>query len=174
MGLDPSSIQNPKFLAALKEAQKTGAKAPDAKVYTVSAGLFNASILKQVSVRGTPLGKPRMTRRDQWQKRDCVVRYRDYCDRIRRDWIERHGGLPGEPDAIMVVAFMPVTPSWSKKQQEAHLECGHRLRPDGDNILKSVCDALFPEDSCLWLKVVAKFWCAIGSERTDISVLWYT
>jgi len=32
----------------------------------------------------TPIGKPRMTQSDRWKKRDCVVRYFNFKDEIRR------------------------------------------------------------------------------------------
>jgi len=171
VGIDPSSIQNPKFKAALEKAQAQ--ERPRGKVYTLSPGLLKPSTLKSVAIPGLPIAKPRMTRRDQWEKRDCVLRYRDYCDRIRAAWAAEHGDPPVDPDGIMVVAFLPVTASWPKWQKEEALDCGHKLKPDGDNILKSVCDALMKEDSCLWVKWIVKFWCAEGAESTHLSVLWY-
>lgn len=173
MGIDPAQIQNPKFRAALEKAQAAENTSSSRKTYTLSAGLLKASTIKSVIVPGLPVGKPRMTQRDRWQKRDCVLRYRAYCDLIREHWKRAHGDGILEPDGIMVVASIPVSASWSKTKKEEHIDCGHRLKPDGDNILKSVCDALFEEDSYLWVKWVVKFWCAEGSEATDISVLWY-
>ena len=34
----------------------------------------------------TPVSKPRMTQRDKWKKRPCVLRYRAYCDALRKFW----------------------------------------------------------------------------------------
>ena len=31
----------------------------------------------------TPIGKPRMTQRDRWAKRDCVLRYYAFKDSIK-------------------------------------------------------------------------------------------
>ena len=173
MGIDPAQIKNPKFKEALERAQAAGAVGSSRKAYTLSEGLMSPSTLKSVVVPGLPVGKPRMTQRDKWQKRDCVLRYRAYCDLIRDHWQRAHGATIKKPDGIMVIASIPVSASWSKKKKEEHIDCGHQLKPDGDNILKGCCDALFDEDSCLWVKWVAKFWCAEGEEATDISVLWY-
>ena len=41
------------------------------------------------TMRGDPMGKPRMTQRDKWQKRPVVVRYRQY---LRRPPCGLHSG----------------------------------------------------------------------------------
>lgn len=35
------------------------------------------------SVVGTPVAKPRMTKRDKWAKRPCVMKYWAWCDLVR-------------------------------------------------------------------------------------------
>ncbi|GAG23977.1 unnamed protein product, partial [marine sediment metagenome] len=35
------------------------------------------------SVKVTPNTKPRMTKRDKWKKRPCVIKYRKFCDELR-------------------------------------------------------------------------------------------
>lgn len=174
MGIDPGKVQNPKFQAALQKALAVPAEPVPAKTYTLSGGLLNWSTIKSVVVPGVPMGKPRMTQRDQWVKRPVVVRYRQYCDLIRATWKTHHGDLPDNPDGIMVVSCFPVPPSWPRREREAAVDCGHRNRPDADNVLKGVCDALFEEDSIIWVKWSVKFWCAPGDEGTHVSVLWYT
>lgn len=48
------------------------------------------------------------------------------------------------PIDLRVVAFMPIPASWSKKMQAA--ACADKVRPtgrpDADNVLKGVCDAI--------------------------------
>lgn len=121
------------------------------------------------TVPGLPVGKPRQTQRDKWKARPAVVRYREYCDRIRAA-----SGECSPPDQIEVTAYLPVKQSWSKRRQLMFNGTPHRLRPDADNILKGICDALFTDDSGIWKKTVTKFWCQMDAERTEITVLYHT
>jgi len=122
------------------------------------------------TVPGLPVGKPRMTQQDKWQKRPRVLRYREYCDRIRAA-----SKLDSKWDcyAIEIIAYFPPTKSWSKKKQQSLIGKMMRAKPDWDNISKSVCDALFKEDSCLAGGTTWKFYCAPGKERTEITVLYF-
>jgi Holliday junction resolvase RusA-like endonuclease len=119
-------------------------------------------------VPGPPMGKPRMTQRDKWQKRPAVLRYRDYCDRIRA----ASKTLPKDVYGVIVQAHIAMPDSWSKKKKEEHCGTAHRQRPDWDNIAKSVGDALFKEDSVLAGGTCWKYWCRSGDERTVIRVLY--
>lgn|SRR5512143_668186 len=122
------------------------------------------------TVIGPPMGKPRMTQRDVWKKRPVVLRYHDYCDRIR----EAAPNLISKVDvyAIDVKAYIAMPESWPKKKKE-HL-CGFpcRQKPDWDNIGKAVCDALFKEDSAIADGRTRKFWCRPDDQRTEVK-LWY-
>jgi Holliday junction resolvase RusA-like endonuclease len=122
------------------------------------------------TVPGEPFGKPRMTQRDVWQKRPCVLKYRDFCDRIRAAAPEDISAR--DCFAMYIVAHIPVPPSWSKKEKAAMIERPHRAKPDADNVIKSVGDALFKEDSKLWDVRCRKYWCAEGDERTVVKVLF--
>lgn len=114
------------------------------------------------------MGKPRMTQRDKWQKRSCVVRYRAYCDRIRAST----GPIPDDPLAIHIKAFISMPSSWSKKKKQEMLGQRHRQKPDWDNIGKAICDALFTEDSCIAVGLTEKFWCLEGHDRTEVRVIY--
>lgn len=119
-------------------------------------------------VPGPPMGKPRMTQRDRWQKRPAVLRYREYCDRMRAV----AGELPPLPIAMQVEAFIAMPESWSKKKKQQTAGTPHRARPDWDNIAKACGDALLKEDSCLAGGSCWKTWCWDGEERTEITVLY--
>lgn len=119
-------------------------------------------------LKGPPMGKPRMTQRDKWQKRPVVLRYRQYCDDLRA----ASGTLPKNVYGIMVVAHCAMPPSWSQKKTDAMRGQIHQQKPDWDNIGKAVSDALFEEDSIIAFAVVLKFWCDAGQERTEVSVLF--
>lgn len=114
------------------------------------------------------MGKPRMTQRDTWKKRPCVVQYRLYCDKIR----EAAGPIPENPLAVHIKAFISTSASWSKKKKLAMVGQRHRLKPDWDNIGKAICDALFEEDSCIAVGLTEKFWCAEGQDRTEVCVIY--
>jgi Holliday junction resolvase RusA-like endonuclease len=119
------------------------------------------------------MGKPRMTQRDRWKKRPVVLRYHDYCDRIRAAALEQLGELPPAPIHVKVAAYIALPPSWSKKKRLAMLGRPHRARPDWDNIGKAICDALLEEDSCLSGGTVDKFWCwDENRERTEVTLFY--
>ena len=96
------------------------------------------------TIPGNPVGKPRMTRQDKWIKRPRVMRYRAWCDMakiaFKSAW-KVSNSFMGENDALIIniTAYLPI-PKSLKKQiigGQAHIK-----RPDRDNILKSVQDAL--------------------------------
>jgi Holliday junction resolvase RusA-like endonuclease len=113
-----------------------------------------------------PIGKPRMTQRDVWAKRTCVVKYRQFCDDLRRhtDGIEK--SCTG---SLSFVAYMPIPQSWSKKKKKIHPGAPHQSTPDADNILKAICDALFKEDSHIYKGSFAKYWDDGGGPRIELS-----
>jgi Holliday junction resolvase RusA-like endonuclease len=122
-------------------------------------------------VVGDPMGKPRMTQRDVWKKRPVVLRYHDYCDRIKEAAPNRV--LTVDVYAVDVIAFIAVPQSWSKKKQAAHVGQMHRAKPDWDNIGKAICDALFKEDSGIADGRTRKFWCREGEQRTEVTVRFF-
>lgn len=110
------------------------------------------------------MGKPRMTRRDVWQKRPVVVRYRQFCDRLR----ECAGVVPKNVFGIHVACAIPMPESWSQRRKDQM--CGNlmRQRPDCDNILKGIMDALFTEDSGISICTTVKTWCQTGEAKIEI------
>jgi Holliday junction resolvase RusA-like endonuclease len=85
----------------------------------------------------TPVAKPRMTQADKWKQRDCVLRYRAFCDEVRA----RMGAL----DLIdtSITFGVPMPKSWSKKKKLAMCGQPHTQKPDLSNFLKSIEDALY-------------------------------
>ena len=45
----------------------------------------------------------------------------------------------------------------------------HTQRPDADNILKAVCDALFVNDEMIYAKTIKKLWSDGAAPRMDVS-----
>lgn len=126
----------------------------------------NAQIDAQTAfvIHGKPVGKPRMTQRDKWARRPAVLRYREFCDRARA----AAGEVPARPLGVHVAAYVGMPASWSKRKRAEMDGKPHRQKPDGDNLLKSVCDALLDDDSCLYLMTVRKFWCPSGFDRVCV------
>lgn len=117
---------------------------------------------------GNPLGKPRMTQRDKFRKRPCVLRYRAFADGLRA----AAGELAPDPAAVLVTAFLAMPQSWSQRKQAEMNGAACRSRPDGDNIFKACADALFGEDSCIWISYVAKFWTLPGQECLRVKIFY--
>lgn len=94
-----------------------------------------------------------MTRSDKWNRRKCVVSYRDWCDNLRLLMGDRE-----LPRAYQVTFVVPMPKSWSAKKKAAMDGQPHQQRPDLDNYLKSLNDALCDEDSHFWQIHATKRW----------------
>lgn len=128
------------------------------------------------TIPGDPVGKPRMTRSDQWRQRDCVVKYRDWADAARTVATgigdPEHGKITDDVLGVHVYAHFAVPESWSKKKKAAAYGRLDRSSSDADNILKAVMDALFAQDKTIAITQALKFWCEEGQEpHTDIFLL---
>ena len=99
--------------------------------------------------------KPRMTRADTWKKRPCVLNYWAYKDELN----EKIKDIDIElKDELFIEFYMPMPKSWSKKKKEEHYLKPHQQKPDIDNLLKGVMDALFKEDSHVHTVYGKKTW----------------
>ncbi len=113
-----------------------------------------------------PMGKPRMTQRDKWRKRDVVVRYREFADRLRAACF----GVMSNPSRVSWKAFLPMSESWSKKKKALLQGRPHRLKPDRDNIDKAILDALWENDAGVASGEIAKFWDDGRGARIELTV----
>lgn len=110
-----------------------------------------------VVVRGAPVAYVRQTQRDRWKKRPCVLRYRAWCDAIRKaagqrkdEWLH--------PLTLAIRAYLPIPPSWSERTKALAVGQPHRCKPDGDNLIKAVADALIANDQVIWRGSWEKYW----------------
>lgn len=103
-----------------------------------------------------PVPKPRMTQRDKWQKRACVLRYRAFKDQVR---LRRVKLTP----ACKVIFRLPFPRSWPEDIQAQLDGKPHKCRPDLDNLVKALLDSLFAEDSHVWEIQAEKRWARKGS-----------
>jgi hypothetical protein len=99
----------------------------------------------------TLMGKPRMTRRDRWEKRECVLRYRAQCDELRLRGIVL-------PETYLLVCFLPMPRSWPAARRAAMDGQPHQQKPDRDNIDKALMDGLCRRDERLHDARVVKRW----------------
>lgn len=106
-----------------------------------------------------PIGKPRMTQRDKWQRRPCVMRYRAFCDKLRQLFVTQKISLP---DAFQIRFTIEMPASWSKKKRTEMNGRPHQTKPDLDNMLKAVCDALREDDSPIHAWTATKVWGKCG------------
>lgn len=108
-----------------------------------------------------PMGKVRQNRSDAWKQRPVVLRWRAFADRCRELGITLEPG-----DEMQFRIAMPA--SWSKKKRADHVGKPHLAKPDLDNMVGAVMDAVMPKgDSHLWkLGETSKMW----AESASISV----
>lgn len=103
-----------------------------------------------------PVSKPRQTRADKWKKRPCVLRYREFADECRLKGVK----IP-ESDGH-IIFYIPMPKSWSKNRKQAFNETPHQQKPDIDNCLKAVFDAVLKDDSGIHDIRASKVWAYNG------------
>ena len=110
-----------------------------------------------------PFAKPRMTQRDRWAKRQIVRDYFAFRDPVKQE-IERLLALQNNEDKnksweeLDIVFFIPMPKSWSKKKRSEMAGTPHKQRPDLDNYIKGLLDALLEEDCKVWRVSARKIW----------------
>lgn len=120
-------------------------------------------------VPGDPVAAPRMTRADKYKQRPVVMRYRAYKDAIRLSMVS--AGIrelkATDVDVLEVTVYLATPASTPKKRVHDMIGSKHRSRPDVDNILKSVMDAMFDEDGGISDVIFRKRY---GTPRTIVTV----
>ena len=112
-----------------------------------------------------PVAKPRMTRSDKWKQRPAVMKYRQFKDDLAME-------IKGTLDPTFDVIFhVPMPKSWPEKKKRVMFRMPHQQRPDVDNYVKALMDALCAEDSHVYDVRMQKYWAYEGSieltERGD-------
>jgi Holliday junction resolvase RusA-like endonuclease len=119
---------------------------------------------------GTPIGKPRMTRRDTWKQRPCVVRYRQWCDALRAS-----AGLTDKvtfvkPHHLTMVAYFSIPSSWPKRLKLAAAGQPHACKPDIDNVCKGLMDAILEQDQNIFSLACQKRWDDGKGARIEVTL----
>ena len=101
-----------------------------------------------------PIAKPRMTRRDKWldPPRPRVKRYWDFCNWCKLEKV----ALPCY--GAHVTFILPLPESLSKKTKKTRNGKPHTIRPDLDNLIKSLSDAIYENDSVIYDIWATKIW----------------
>lgn len=127
----------------------------------------SSPLSKEFAIDIDPVPAPRMTQRDKFAPSERVERYYDY----RNELLELVGEHP-VPDELHCVFHIAMPESWSHKQRKAFLGKGQRTcgKGDVDNLFKAVADALFKQDSGIWIASQKKLWSEKG--RVEIKMVW--
>ena len=109
-----------------------------------------------------PCSKPRMTQRDRWKKRQCVLDFYAFRDPIKQE-VKRINTLlikesPLDWDNLTIIFLVPMPKSWSKKKKALMVGKPMQQRPDLDNYIKGLFDATHEEDSSIWKVTASKIW----------------
>lgn len=131
-------------------------------------GLTDQFQCLEFTYQGIPVGKPRMTQQDKYVMRPAAKKYWDFKAALKA----AAGPMLDNPDIIAVTAWVPMKGSWPKSKQQAMAGKPCRLRPDCDNLVKAVMDALFDEDCCIWAGLSVKYWCWAGQEKVNVKVFY--
>ncbi len=106
-----------------------------------------------------PMGAPRQSRKDAWDPRPVVVRYRAWKDALRASCAANGWVLGG---VLSAVFYIPMPPSWSKKKRAEMSGMPHQQKPDIDNCAKAVMDSFNKDDGHVHTLVVSKRWAEHG------------
>lgn len=117
-----------------------------------------------MKIHVNPVPAPRMSRYDRWTNvekgkgRPAVLRYFRYRDALKEAY-----GDSGLPPELHLQFVIPMPPSWSRKKKLLYDGKPHQQRPDTDNLIKAVQDALAKEDGYIYHVDAMKHWGATGS-----------
>jgi Holliday junction resolvase RusA-like endonuclease len=98
-----------------------------------------------------------MTRADAWKKRPCVLRYRRFRDQVRLHQIR----IP--ESGAQIVFYFPMPASWAKRKLASMAGMPHQQKPDLDNLIKALLDAIFDDDCRVWSYAAEKRWATEGA-----------
>ena len=79
------------------------------------------------------------------------MRYRAFADEVKAAGIKIG-------DRVTVHFYIPMPKSWSKKKKYQMSLHVHQQKPDLDNLVKALLDAVFNDDSHVHSIIAYKFW----------------
>jgi Holliday junction resolvase RusA-like endonuclease len=84
------------------------------------------------------------------------MKYRAFADECRLKGVKVGNGCE-------IIFYIPMPKSWSKVNKSIMIGAGHKKRPDVDNLLKALMDAVLPEDSHIHDIAIKKVWAINGA-----------
>lgn len=134
----------------------------------VKAGRNTAVVTPGTKTRfiipGAPVSKPRQTQSDKWKKRPCVVAYREWADTARASC----AAIAPNVFQMMAYFYLPFPPSYSQSKRDGMAGSLHYLKPDIDNLVKALLDAIFPNDSHIAIVHAYKRWDDGNGPRVEV------
>ncbi len=100
--------------------------------------------MKQLTIDGVPVakGRPRLGRYGTYTPKKT----QEYEEYVKMCWVAKYGGVQPLQQSleVNVVFYLPIPKSVNKKQRAEMLDgkIKHTKKPDIDNLIKSVLDAL--------------------------------
>lgn len=116
--------------------------------------------MNSIIILTNPMGAVRQTKRDKWKKRPVVERYHQFRDDLRYACKSNNFELG---DTFEIIFYIPMPKSWSKKKMIKMYDTPHNQKPDIDNLVKAVMDALMTDDKQVWKIKAEKRWSDLGS-----------
>ena len=118
-----------------------------------------------------PMGAVRMSQSDRWKtnpnhldsnkrQRKAVTEYFNFKDAIRNQAKAMQFELKTQIECVFMI---PMPNSWSGKKKEKMNALPCKVKPDIDNIVKGLMDALKDSDSDVWSIKAEKRWAFKGS-----------
>jgi Holliday junction resolvase RusA-like endonuclease len=108
-----------------------------------------------------------MTQRDTWKQRPSVLRYRAWCDLLRGTIGWRGKRTLTHPVRLSLECHLPCPASWSFGQRVERTGDPHTAKPDLDNLVKGVMDALLDNDAYVTEIHATKYW-TMGTPHVSI------
>ena len=117
----------------------------------------------EITVPGAPVGKarPRVTRSGHAYTPEKT---RAYEQKVKLCWKQQSGEHfpPGAGICVEIAAYMPIPSSLSMRKQETLFGKEHLKKPDLDNVIKAILDALngcaYGDDSAIWMVTASKYY----------------
>jgi len=130
------------------------------------AAAIPSKVGHMITIPGIPIPKPRMTQRDKWAKRPCVVNFFTW-----KDTVKRHTKNTLEhANSLNMVFYLPFPKSYRPSRRAMLKGRPHQQKPDLDNLVKSLMDSLFDEDCKIFSLSAMKLWDDGEGPRTQVSI----
>ncbi len=104
-----------------------------------------------------PVPAPRMTKAAAWDLRPGVLAYKLFCKEVRARHVLLEWGAP-----VRLEFFLGMPAIWSDKDKANMDDMPHLSKPDCDNLVKGLFDAVFHKkqggDSHMWAFLATARW----------------